>query len=212
MSLRIAVAAWLALLGLTLALSVLVAQHDTLPGDLRITTWAQDLAFQGEPLSDMVRAITGTQVVLASGAAIAVALWLRGYRRQAVLLAAGLAVLPLLQFAIKEAVDRPRPSPELVELRAGFSSPSFPSGHVMSSTYLYALLLYLTLRLPLPSWPRGLIAAWCLLVLAFAGPANVYLGVHWPSDVLGGYAWGLLLAAPPAAFDFHRSRRSPQPS
>ena len=212
MSLRIAVAAWLALLGLTLALSVLAAQHDTLPGDLGITTWAQDLAFPGESLSDTVRAITGTPVVLASGAAIAVALWLRGCRRQAVLLAAGLAVLPLLQFAIKEAVDRPRPSPELVELRAGFSSPSFPSGHVMSSTYLYALLLYLALRLPLPWWPRGLIAAWCALVLAFAGPANVYLGVHWPSDVLGGYAWGLLLAAPLATFDFYRSRRLHQPS
>lgn len=204
---RIAVAAWLALLGLTLSLTVLAAQHDTLPGDLRIIHWAQDLAFPGEPLSDMVRAITGTEVVLAGGAAIAVGLWLRGYRRQAALLAAGLIVLPLLQFALKEAVDRPRPSPELVELRAGFSSPSFPSGHVMGPSYLYALLLYLAFALPLPPWPRDLIAAWCLLVLAFAGPANVYLGVHWPSDVLGGYAWGLLLAAPLAAFDFYRRRR-----
>ncbi len=207
MSPRIAVAAWLALLGLTLALTVLAAQHDTLPGDLRIIHWAQGLAFPGEPLADTVRAITGTQVVLASGGAIAVALWLRGYRRQAALLAAGLVVLPLLQFAIKEAVDRPRPSPELVDLRAGFSSPSFPSGHVMGATYLYGLLLYLSLCLPLPAWPRGLIAAWCLLILAFAGPANVYLGVHWPSDVLGGYAWGLLLAAPLAAFDFYHRRR-----
>ncbi len=204
---RIAVAAWLALLGLTLALTVLAAQHDTLPGDLRIIRWAQDLAFPGEALADTVRAITGTQVVLASGAAIAVALWLRGYRRQAALLAAGLIVLPLLQFAVKEAVDRPRPSPELVELRAGFSSPSFPSGHVMGATYLYGLLLYLSLCLPLPAWPRGLLAVWCLLILAFAGPANVYLGVHWPSDVLGGYAWGLLLGAPLAGFDFNRRRR-----
>ncbi len=206
MSLRITVAAWLALLGLTLALTVLAAQHDTLPGDLRIIHWAQDLAFPGEALSDAVRAITGTEAVLASGGAIAVALWLRGYRRQALLLAIGLALLPTLQYAIKEAVDRPRPSPELVELQAGFSSPSFPSGHVMGATYLYGLLLYLSLCLPLPPWPRGLLAAWCLLLLAFAGPANVYLGVHWPSDVLGGYAWGLLLAAPLAAFDFYGSR------
>lgn len=208
MSLRIAGAAWLALLGLTLALTVLAAEHDTLPGDLRLTTWAQGLAFPGESLADIVRAASGTEVVLASGGAIALALWLRGYRRQALLLAAGLVVLPLLQFAIKEAVDRPRPGPELVELRAGFSSPSFPSGHVMGSTYLYVLLLYLAVRLPLPSWPRGLIAAWCVLVLAFAGPANVYLGVHWPSDVLGGYAWALLLAAPLATFDCYGSRQA----
>ena len=62
---------WLALLGLTLALSVLAAQHDTLPGDLQITTWGQGLPFPGQPLSDAVRAVTATQVVLAAGDAAA---------------------------------------------------------------------------------------------------------------------------------------------
>ncbi len=33
-------------------------------------------------------------------------------------------------------------------------------------------------------------------VLALTGPANVWLGVHWPSDALGGYAWGALLLLP----------------
>lgn len=187
---------WLALLGFTLALSVLAAAHPRLPADRAIATWAQDLPFPGEPLSDAVRATTSTEIVLATGYAGAVVLWLRGHRRQALLLAGGLAILPLLQAGIKELVDRPRPDPALVELRASFSSPSFPSGHVMSPTYLYGFLLYLVWRLPLPPWPRWLLASWSIFLLLFTGPVNVYLGVHWPSDVLGGYAWGLLLLAP----------------
>src|SRR3990172_11998398 len=98
---------WLALLGLTLALTALAAAHDTLPGDVGITTWAQDQPFPGEPLSDAVRAITSTEVVLASGGAVALVLWLRGYRRQAVLLLAGLILLPLVQAGLKDIVDRP---------------------------------------------------------------------------------------------------------
>jgi len=194
-------AVWLALLGLTLALSWLAAAHDTLPGDVAIATRAQDLPFPGEPLSDAVRAITATEAVLATGAAVALLLWLRGYRRQAALLAAGLVILPLTQYAVKEIVDRPRPDPELVELRASFSSPSFPSGHVMSGAYLYGFLLYLAASIPLPPLGRWAVGLTASAVLALSGPANVYLGVHWPSDVLGGYAWALLLLVAAFAAD-----------
>ncbi|MEE9285882.1 MAG: phosphatase PAP2 family protein [Dehalococcoidia bacterium] len=192
----IAVGLWLVLLGLTVALSSLAAAHDTLPGDAGITTWAQDLAFPGEPLSDAIRAITVTEVALGLGAAVALVLWARGHRRQAVLLAAALVLLPLLQAGIKDLVDRPRPDPEVVELRASFSTPSFPSGHVMSGTYLYGFLLYLSFALPLATAARWPLALSSLFVLVFNGPANVYLGVHWPSDILGGYAWALLLLLP----------------
>jgi undecaprenyl-diphosphatase len=190
---------WLTLLGLCIALSVLAGQHDTLPGDSGIISWAQDLAFPGEALSDGVRAITSTQVVLAMGAVLSLLLWLRGYRLEALIFAAGLVILPLLQSGIKELVDRPRPAADLVEIRGSFSSPSFPSGHVMGATYLYGLLLYLALRLRLTPAARAGVAAVCCGVLLLSGPANVWLGVHWPSDVLGGYAWGLALVLPAAA-------------
>lgn len=193
---------WLALLGLTLALSALAAAHDTLPGDVGISTWAQGLAFPGEDLSDVVRAVTSTEVVLATGGAVALVLWLKGYRRQAALLVAGLILLPALQAGIKDIVDRPRPSPDLVDLRASFSSPSFPSGHVMSGTYLYGFLLYLSAALPLAVAARWALAVVLLSVLLFNGPASVYLGVHWPSDVLGGYSWALLLLTPLLATDW----------
>ncbi len=189
-------ALWLALLALTIALSTLASVHDTLPGDTGTASWLQALSFPGEPLADTVRSITSTQLLLAAGGALALLLWLRGYRLEALVFAAALIALPLLQIGIKEIVDRPRPTTELVELRATFSSPSFPSGHVMSATYFYGFLLYLAISLPLPSLARAALAAVATTVLALTGPANVWLGVHWPSDTLGGYAWGALLLLP----------------
>lgn len=187
---------WLTLLGLSIALSALAAAHDTLPGDTGITSWAQGLSFPGEILADAVRAITFTQLLLAGGGVLALVLWVRGYRREAVIFAAGLIILPLLQSGIKEIVDRPRPGTDLVEIRASFSSPSFPSGHVMSATYLYGFLFYLGLAFPLRRAARVAPLAVSGAVLALTGPANVWLGVHWPSDVLGGYAWGIVLLLP----------------
>ncbi len=189
---------WLVLLGLSITLSVLAAARDTLPGDTGIAAWSQGLAFPGETLSDGVRALTFTELVLAAGGALALVLWLIGRRREALIFAAGLIVLPLLQAGIKEIVDRPRPGPESVVVRAAFDSPSFPSGHVMSSVYLYGYLLYLVLSPPPRSPARAALAIACGVILAVSGPANVWLGVHWPSDVLGGYAWGLVLLVPVA--------------
>lgn len=187
---------WLGLLAGCIVLSVLAAQHARLPGDLGLTQRLQDSFFPGLGLSKFVRLVTTTQVVLGTGGAVAVALWLLGWRRQAVLLAVGLVALPLLQSGLKDLVDRPRPTADLVELRAGFSSPSFPSGHVMSPTLLYGFLLYLTMALRLPLALRAALTGWSAFVLVLAGPANVYLGVHWPSDVAGGYAWGAVLLLP----------------
>jgi undecaprenyl-diphosphatase len=187
---------WLVLLSLSIALSVLAALHDTPPPDTRIASWAQDLAFPGQTLAAAVRSITSTELVLAGGGALALVLWLRGFRREALVLFAGLIILPLLQFGIKEMADRPRPTEDIVELRSSFSSPSFPSGHVMSSIYFYGFLAYLAVALPLATPARAVLAALSLAVLVLTGPANVWLGVHWPSDVLGGYAWGAVLLLP----------------
>jgi undecaprenyl-diphosphatase len=107
-------------------------------------------------------------------------------------------VLPLLQAGIKDLIDRPRPTEDVADLRAGYTSESFPSGHVMSPTLLYGYALWLAATDRLPAIVRALrwpLVAWSVAVLALTGFVNVWLGVHWPSDVIGAYAWGGVLAA-----------------
>jgi len=198
---------WLTLLAGAIVLSVLAGMHSRLPGDLGISEWVQGSPFPGMGVSRLVRAVGSTEVVLGMGGAVAVVLWLMGWRRQALLLALGLLVLPLLQHGLKQLVDRPRPTPDLVELRAGFSSPSFPSGHVMSPALLYGFLLYLSLRIALPRALKAALLGWCAFMLVVSGPANVYVGVHWPSDVVGGYAWAAVLLLPLIYADQAMSRR-----
>ena len=188
----------MAALAAGIALALLAAGHGPLPGDLPATRAVQDWPFPGEPFADFLRLLSGTELALALGAVLAIAAWLRGERRLALALIAGLAAMALLQFGVKAIVDRPRPSPDLVDLRAGFSSPSFPSGHTMSPTFLYGFLALAVHASPLPAGIRTTVAIGVVSFLALGGLANVWLGVHWPSDVVGGYLWALAALLPAA--------------
>lgn len=113
------------------------------------------------------------------------------------------SVLVFLTFAprflgslLKDLVERERPSPELVEVTSGASGFSFPSGHTIGATVLYGVLFFV---IPVVvAWRplRWTLQVGCLLMVVAAGPARVYVGVHWPSDVLGGYLLALLFLVP----------------
>ena len=93
------------------------------------------------------------------------------------------------------------PTPgDVVDIRAGFSSDSFPAGHVMSGAFFYGFLFYVSLDLRLRAARIALLAS-SAAVLALVGWVNVYVGVHWPSDVVGGYAWGFTLLLPLLGLD-----------
>ncbi len=176
-------------------LSLLARERDRLPGDLWLTREIQELPGSLEGPAGALRAVTSTGTVLGLGMLLVVALLAARKWWLALQAAVTLALLPLLQASIKDLVDRPRPDPALVDLRDSFTSTSFPSGHVMSGTVLFALIALAAWQLPVPGGVRRALAWGCGIVAALNGLANIYIGVHWPSDVLGGYLWaGVLLA------------------
>ncbi len=94
------------------------------------------------------------------------------------------------EILLKFIVHRPRP--ELVPHLAQVTTLSFPSGHAMLSAAVY-LTLALMIGDRVPWLRRGCVACATALVMAI-GASRVYLGVHWPSDVLAGWCFGTVLA------------------
>ncbi len=111
----------------------------------------------------------------------------------------------LLDTAVKLAVDRSRPS--LVDPVATATGKSFPSGHAMGSTVVYGALILVFLPLLARRWQVAVVAAATTVVLAI-GFSRLALGVHYISDVVGGYVLGLAwLTASTAAFSIWRVER-----
>lgn len=118
-----------------------------------------------------------------------------------VAVALGLAVAPALNGTLKLLVDRERPP--LGEALLSPDDSSFPSGHAMGSAALAVVLAWVVVR---TARGRGVAPTVAVLAVVFAvavGVTRVYLGVHWPTDVLAGWAagaavgWAVVLAVRP---------------
>ncbi|MFH9414022.1 phosphatase PAP2 family protein [Streptomyces rochei] len=136
----------------------------------------------------------------------AVVLWLwfrRGDRWTAVLLGAACLLGSLLQQLLKAAVDRARPVwPDPVD-SAHFAA--FPSGHAMTATFVCGLLVWLVHHYGAADGVRRAALAAAVVSVAGVGVTRVWLGVHWATDVLGGWLLGALVVAVAALV--HRRRR-----
>ena len=120
-------------------------------------------------------------------------IWLLlGRRREAVFSVATALCLPVV-FAIKFAFGRTRPRVELWDIVSNTPYQSFPSGHVALYVTFFGFIFFLMYRLRhYPRWPRVVIASFCAFLIALVPVSRVYLGAHWFTDVLAGFAVGML--------------------
>ena len=176
-----------------MVVSVMAAGPTTLPGDLTLGRAIQRLesaffdlvAYAGNFVGE------GRIVFTAAIALVAYSVFLRLWRDVVFLVL--LVVLRLASLVLKGIVESPRPTADDLKLTEAYKGFGYPSGHSTSAMVLAGALIVLLLRrVHDPAWRRvGLVA--CLLIPVVTGFARVYVGAHWPSDVLGGYLYGTLI-------------------
>jgi undecaprenyl-diphosphatase len=183
---------WLSGLALLALLATLASLYDYFPADLRIAHWIQRDG--GIPLwggtATFLRDLGNLPSTLIWVLATALLLLFR--RPPEGMLVFSSALPRLAQWLLKEVVERPRPAEDLVRVGEHPASFSFPSGHVVMALTLFGLFLVLApivVRRPLP---RLALQGFCLFIVLGMGPASVYTGAHWPSDVLGSYVLSVL--------------------
>jgi undecaprenyl-diphosphatase len=163
-------------------------------------TWLlQALRESGDPadpigprwFEEMVRDITalGSTVVLTFAVVIVAAyLWIKDRPQKALFLIAAVALGTLLNRVLKLGFARPRP--DVVAHGVYVSTESFPSGHSASSAIVYLLLGMMLARVETSYAAKVFIFAVCALITLAVGMSRIYLGVHWPTDVIAGWAVG----------------------
>ena len=129
----------------------------------------------------------------------------RGNRRLAVTLILAIAGSNLISVILKAAFGYARPGNAIIAAHEA----SFPSGHMLSGAVVYGLLASLILRLDIHRARSAFAVAFLVLFIAVIGVSRIYLGVHWPSDVLGSLALALICLAP-LLFFLHYEREIPR--
>lgn len=134
----------------------------------------------------------GPTLVMIVGVA-SVFLWLTKHKWSVYILLMGVVLGQVGNAILKGHFERPRPS--VVEFVTDVHSLSFPSGHAMSSMVVYGSVCYLVARLETTRRLRLITWIFAGLVILTIGVSRMYLGVHYPSDILAGYLGGLAVLA-----------------
>lgn len=106
--------------------------------------------------------------------------------------AVNLGLVVLINQVLKFIIQRPRPDGFRLATVSGFS---FPSGHSMAAMAFFGLLAWLVWRYEKDRRQRALLVAAFALVIVMIGVSRIYLGVHYASDVIGGFCLSVIWLA-----------------
>ena len=171
-----------------------VGHHGLALNDPHVTAWV--VAHRTGGLTGVFRVVTwlaSVGVIVPVGLIIGFFfVWRRHRWGPLALLTAAIAGAAASYYLIKALVGRPRPPPAI--WIGHFSGAAFPSGHATQSVACYATLAVI---LGAGRSARAKAALWgtAVLIALIVGASRIYLGAHWLTDVLGGYALGTWLVA-----------------
>jgi undecaprenyl-diphosphatase len=138
---------------------------------------------------------------------IGILVWWRIGKLEAILITVA-GMLSLVNTVLKLIIGRQRPPANLVQVFYPIQTNGFPSGHAMFAIMLLGLLAYFIYINMKNHILRTVVLLGLIALILLIGTSRVYLGVHWPSDVIGGYIIGGALLT--ALIWFYQTRKASQ--
>ena len=186
--------------GMTLAIGALfffgwlageMLNGDTRRFDESVRNYIHEFAFPAlTSLMQLSSFLGSTAFLTVFGVIIVAALYLRTHRRGAILFTITTVGATVLLVTLKLAFRRPRPEPFFDTILP--ASHSFPSGHSLAAFCFYGALAEILSERADRLWVRIIVWIAAAIMILMIGISRIYLGVHHPSDVVAGYAVGLI--------------------
>lgn len=182
--------------GALAALAVLARKRPHNALDLEVTRAVQSIRVPGYgPLMNVLCWSGYMPQVFGEVGVVLLWLVLAKRPRAAAALALAMSGIALVGYALKMVVNRHRPTRDLVQVMypdLDGGTLSFTAGHVQAYVTLFGFLSFLILSQERRvAWQKGLLAVFSFLI-ALIGPARLYEGEHWFTDILGGYLFGFI--------------------
>jgi undecaprenyl-diphosphatase len=139
----------------------------------------------------IIISLLGADIALLFAGVITIVLAWRNHKHEAILFVTVLGVGLLLNNVLKFIFQRPRPSIDpILDLSVSYS---FPSGHAMNAFIFYLVVAYFVYHFTKNKFLSVIAAILALCLIFLIGFSRVYLGVHYPSDVLAGFIAGFFV-------------------
>lgn len=178
------------ILGLLVLLSIGAAIQSHFVGDVYLTKNVQSVdASPWVKVMQLASIIGSAPVVIAAASSVMIWFLYKGQRPESLLIIAAVMTLPIVS-VVKELVGRHRPTEEMVTVWYDLDSLSFPSGHSFTAVVIFGLFFYVAPLLVRSTSAVAAIRIASITMIGLIGMSRVYLGAHWPSDVLGGFLYG----------------------
>ena len=178
-----------------------IGEGDTSAFDRQLITLLRTSGNSGEPIGpawfkDSMRDVTalgGFTFLTLMTIVVVLALLFHRKRREAIILTATAVSAQISIEILKFLYDRPRPALLIPQIRA--FTKSFPSGHTAESTAIFLTVATVIASLETKHHTKILAYTVATFAILAVGFSRVYLGMHWPTDVLGGWVLGTAWAA-----------------
>ena len=178
---------------LVMALIFFKIFHEILDADtlfLDKTISALIYSWRSPVLTGLMKVITnfGAEYLMLISITVVFFLIWKKHKHEALVLAIILIMGLVINMFLKQIIQRPRPDimPSVVE-----TSYSFPSGHAMNSSVFYLTIAFYTYHFTRKKKLSLVVTGGAIVLLLLIGFSRVYLGVHYPSDVVAGYVVGV---------------------